>query len=366
MRFLGALAAAAAARLSHAGLAISIVFLRAQVYEGARERWGVDLTDEQRDQIDHELRVIAKLGFAGFFLVMWDAVRFARSRNILCQGRGSAANSAVAYCLQVTAVDPVQARIAVRALSLRGARAGPGRREPRRPTSTWTSSTTGARKCSTTCTTSTERGHAAITCIVQMYRAPNAMLDAMRALGYPPELGVRDLQAGAQARSGRRRGDSSQRSLAERFGVDLTTARGRALLIAMRSFEGVPRLRSTHVGGFVLSSAPLGDYLPIEQTTMGRTIMQFDKDDLDMIGVPKFDFLGLGALACVRHAFDAIERDTGTRPEMYSAADRDRRRTSSSRAARRSARFRSRAARRSRRFCTRVPSICTTSSCRSR
>ncbi|HTR78569.1 MAG TPA: OB-fold nucleic acid binding domain-containing protein, partial [Gemmatimonadaceae bacterium] len=81
--------------------------------------------------------------------------------------------------------------------------------------------------------------------------------------------------------------------------------------------DGLARMRSTHVGGFVLSSAPLGDYLPIEQTTMGRTILQFDKDDLDVIGVPKFDFLGLGGMAMVRRAFDAIERRTGARPEMY-------------------------------------------------
>jgi error-prone DNA polymerase len=85
----------------------------------------------------------------------------------------------------------------------------------------------------------------------------------------------------------------------------------------MAAFEGVPRLRSTHVGGFVLSSAPLGDYLPVEHTTMGRTIIQFDKDDLDAVGIPKFDFLGLGALSLVRRAFDMIEVRTGTRPQMY-------------------------------------------------
>src|SRR2546423_15396756 len=84
----------------------------------------------------------------------------------------------------------------------------------------------------------------------------------------------------------------------------------------MAAFEGVPRLRSTHVGGFVLSSARLGDYMPVEHTTMGRTIIQFDKDDLDAVGVPKFDFLGLGALSLVSRAFDMIEGRTGTGPEM--------------------------------------------------
>ena len=92
---------------------------------------------------------------------------------------------------------------------------------------------------------------------------------------------------------------------------------------ALPGFDGLVRLRSTHVGGFVLSAQPLGHYLPVEQTTMGRTIVQFDKDDLDMIGVPKFDFLGLGALAMVRIAFDVLEAHTGKRPNMYDFEDRD-------------------------------------------
>jgi len=89
------------------------------------------------------------------------------------------------------------------------------------------------------------------------------------------------------------------------------------MLAAMAAFENLPRLRATHVGGFVLSSSPLGDYMPIEHTTMGRTIVQFDKDDLDAVGVPKFDFLGLGALSLVRRAFDYVEVRTGERPQMY-------------------------------------------------
>src|SRR4029078_2317034 len=92
--------------------------------------------------------------------------------------------------------------------------------------------------------------------------------------------------------------------------------RGWRLLAAPPGFDGLARLRSTHVGGFVLSAAPLGNYLPVEQTAMVRTIVQYDKDDLDMIGVPKFDFLGLGALSMVRIAFDTIEQHTGVRPQM--------------------------------------------------
>src|SRR5690606_37582113 len=155
---------------------------------------------------------------------------------------------------------------------------------------------------------------AAIACTVQHYRAPNAVLDAMRALGYPPDLAHNlskrlhhdDPAAGAER--------LVKDGLAKRFGLRLDDARGRAVLAIMRACDGLPRMRSTHVGGFVLSSAPLGDHLPIEHTTMGRTILQFDKDDLDSLGVPKFDFLGLGALSLVRRAFDVIEERTGHRP----------------------------------------------------
>jgi error-prone DNA polymerase len=91
----------------------------------------------------------------------------------------------------------------------------------------------------------------------------------------------------------------------------------------MQAFDGLPRLRSTHVGGFVLSAGRVGEYLPVEHTTMGRTIIQFDKDDLDAIGVPKFDFLGLGALSLVRHAFDAIKQRTGRPLELYNLPQGD-------------------------------------------
>ena len=167
-----------------------------------------------------------------------------------------------------------------------------------------------------------DRAHSAITGVVQTYRAPNAVLDAMRALGYPAPLAFQiskrlhrydpaDGAAHIRARLG------------PELGLDLDDARGRTLLRAITAFEGVPRMRSTHPGGFVLSSAPLGDYCPIEPTAMGRTVIQFDKDDLDRIGIPKFDFLGLGALSLVRRAFDFLEQRTGYRPSMYQLPTND-------------------------------------------
>ena len=286
--------------------------LRAATFAGARERWGDTLTGRQRSQLEHELSLIGRLGFAGFFLVMWDAVRFAHTRGILCQGRGSAANSAVAYCLGITAVDPVQHGLLFeRFLSevrMDGRAEAPDidvdiehdRREE------VLDYVYGAY----------QRSHAAITCTVQTYRGPNAILDSMRALGYPPTLATmisKRLHYSEPVYAAERLRDE----IAARVGLDITDARGQTLLAAIAAFEGLPRMRSTHVGGFVLSAGPLGDYVPIEQTSMGRTIVQFDKDDLDAVGIPKFDFLGLGALALVRRSFDAVERRTGTRPAIY-------------------------------------------------
>lgn len=287
-------------------------FLRARAFDGAHTRWGAVLSAAQNRQIEHELAVIAQLGFSGFFLVMWDTVRFARSRGILCQGRGSAANSAVAYCLGITAVDPVKEGLLferfLSEMRVDGKAEAPDidvdfehdRREE------VLDYMYGKYK----------RPHAAIACIVQTYRAPNAVQDAMRAFGYPAELAT-SISSRLHRYDPADAAVHMQERYAAQAGLDVTSARVKALLRAIAGFEGLPRLRATHVGGFVLSSAPLGDWMPVEQTTMGRTIVQFDKDDLDAVGVPKFDFLGLGGLAMIRRAFDAIEVRTGTRPEMY-------------------------------------------------
>jgi error-prone DNA polymerase len=165
------------------------------------------------------------------------------------------------------------------------------------------------------------REHAAITAVSQCFHAPTAVQDALRALGYPAEQ-IFEI-------SKRVHGDDPSGCvdeipmIAEARGVNIGRDHMEALRLALPGFDGLVRLRSTHVGGFVLSAKPLGNYLPVEQTTMGRTIVQYDKDDLDIIGVPKFDFLGLGALAMVRIAFDVLEAHTGKRPNMYEFEDRD-------------------------------------------
>lgn len=286
--------------------------LREQVFIGASKRWGV-MNKDQETQLNHELEVIEGLDFSGFFLVMWDAVRYARDElGVLCQGRGSAANSAVAYCLEITAVDPVSNQLLFERF-LSDIRVGHTEapdidldieHDQREQVLTYIYDKYG-------------RERSAITCIVQTYGASNAVLDSMRALGYPPDI-ASQISKRVRRYSPRDGADVIEERLAEQFDLKLNNSRGQAFLKAMRGFDNLPRLRSTHVGGFVLSRSMLGDYLPVEFTSMGRTIIQFDKDDLDAIGVPKFDFLGLGALSMVRHAFNEIERRTGRKLEMYS------------------------------------------------
>lgn len=286
-------------------------FLRQCAYDGARERWGM-LSEAHVRQLDHELTVIKTLGFAGFFLVMWEAVRWATERGILAQGRGSAANSAVAYCLGVTAVDPVRHGLLFERF-LSAARTDGNAEAPdidvdieherREEVLDYMYAQYG-------------RDRSAITGMIQTYRAPNAVLDVMRGLGYPPALALQvskrlhdyDPAIGAEM---------LRTSVAAKVGLDVSDARGRTLLGAIAACHGLPRMRSTHPGGFVLSRESLGDYLPIEPTAMGRTVAQLDKDDLDAVGIPKFDFLGLGGLSVVRRAFDVIALRTGERPSLY-------------------------------------------------
>jgi error-prone DNA polymerase len=286
-------------------------FLRERVHAGAAERWG-EVDEKRRAQLEHELTIIRRLGFSGFFVIMWDAVRFARSRGILCQGRGSAANSAVAYCLGITAVDPVRHGLLFERF-LSEARTD-GLNEA--PDIDVDFEMHRREEVLDYVYERYSRQHAAIAGVTQMYHAPSALQDVMRALGYPAEIAFA-LSKRMHWCSPAGGADALLEGLAREHGLDLDDPRTRSIIPALRAMEDLPRMRSTHPGGFVLSCEPLGDYIPIERTTMGRTILQFDKDDLDAAGVPKFDFLGLGGLSAVRHAFDAIQARTGKRLELY-------------------------------------------------
>ncbi len=287
-------------------------WLRHLVFEGATKRWEEDLNDTHRNQLEHELAIITKLGYSGFFLVMWDAVREAHERGILAQGRGSAANSAVAYCLGITAIDPVRHGLLFERF-LSDARVGG---ETEAPDIDVDFEHERREEILNYIYDKYRRPRAALTGVTQLYSACTAIQDAMRAYGYPAELAFR-LSKRLRRADCVRGVEKLREGLAAEQGFELSEPRAEAVLATMAACQDLPRLRSTHPGGFVLSSAPLGNYLPIESTSMGRTIVQFDKDDLDHLGIPKFDFLGLGALTVVRRAFRAVKERTGHHLEMY-------------------------------------------------
>jgi error-prone DNA polymerase len=220
----------------------------------------------------------------------------ALAADILCQGRGSAANSAVAYCLGITAVDPVRHGLLFERF-LSEVRTD-GRTEA--PDIDVDFEMHRREEVLDYMYDSYGRAHSAITAVTQAYHAPTALQDMMRALGYPAELAFALSKRLHHVEPSRRR-RAEGRPGREARPRPRRRSKGRALLSALSVLDDVPRCaRRTRAAS--CCRRPLGEYMPIEHTTMGRTILQFDKDDLDEAGVPKFDFLGLGGLSAIHLA----------------------------------------------------------------
>ncbi|MDH3427911.1 MAG: error-prone DNA polymerase, partial [Gemmatimonadota bacterium] len=250
-----------------------------------------------------ELTIIRRLELADYFLIMWDIVRFANRHGILVQGRGSAANSAVCYCLGITAVDPIGFELLFeRFLS-------ESRNEP--PDIDLDIAHEDREKVLQYVYDAYGRDHAAMVCESITYRGKMAVRDAARVLGYPQEIS--DCLSTEVDRGGA--GDAADRLAAgglAKAGLDPSDPRSRALVRAVRGLEDLPRHRSIHVGGFVLASRPLGELVPIERASMpNRTIIQWDKDDLDLPGFVKFDLLGLGMLTMLGRALGYVRETRG-------------------------------------------------------
>jgi error-prone DNA polymerase len=278
-------------------------FLRALVEQGAGERYGDPVGEAERRQLEHELGIIGRLGLVDYFLIVWDIVRFARRRGILVQGRGSAANSAVCYCLGITAVDPVGMDLLFERFLSEERGEAPDidldiAHRDREEVLQYVYDTWG-------------RDHAAMVCESITYRGRLAVRDAARVLGYPAETADRlsaEVDRGEASEAAARLADGG----AARAGLDPADPRTRALARAVRGMDRLPRHRSIHVGGFVLSDRPLGEVVPIEDASMeGRTIIQWDKDDLEDARLIKFDLLGLGMLTVLSDALAAVRRTRG-------------------------------------------------------
>ena len=379
-------------------------YLARLVETGARERWGEGpdgtRTEAHDRQIEHELSVIRRLGLAGYFLIVWDIVRFARREGVLCQGRGSAANSAVCYCLGITAIDPVKMSLLFERFLSEERREAPDidldfAHRDREKVLQYVYDRYG-------------REHAAMVCEQISYRGRSAVRDAARVLGFsveqadklsmisdrfsaratadalrgtPGELeaSVGSTKAGAQpghgdtnyhdplttremhallanaAGSAMVRGTEATtkanevkraaraehlRAADERkpehdprdggyrpqvsklwqagddpirlAGLDPADRRVRLLADVVEGLHQLPRHRSIHVGGFVLTAEPLSTVVPIEPASMkDRTVIQWDKDDLDPVGLVKIDLLGLGMLTLLQDCLKYIRRTRG-------------------------------------------------------
>ena len=289
--------------------------LRALTYGGARDRYRT-ISPTVRTQLEHELGMIERLDLAGYFLIVWDIVRFCRERGILCQGRGSAANSAVCYALGITAVDPVGMGLLFERFLSEERGEWPDidldlpSGDRREEVIQYVYRRYG------------ERG-AAMTATVISYRTRSAVREAGKALGLSLEQvdrlakllrahGYSDEhdELGAQLRAG---------------GVDPEAPRIGLLVEIVRQMQGLPRHLGQHTGGMVIAAGRLDEVAPLEPAAMpGRNVIQWDKDDCADLGLIKVDLLGLGMLAALEEAIPLVRQHEGI--EIDPCANRGTRR----------------------------------------
>ena len=274
-------------------------WLRHQVETGAARCWPDGVPERIRQSIQHELALITELAYEPYFLTVHDVVTFARSRGILCQGRGSAANSTVCYCLGITAVDPSRSSLLFERFISRERNEPPDidvdfEHHRREEVIQYIYRKYG-------------RHRAAIAATVICYRPRSALRDAGRALGLDTDQ-VERLAGSMQWWDGRQIHPERLREA----GFDPDNAVIRRLLTLVERLIGFPRHLSQHVGGFVISRGPLSELVPTENAAMaGRSIIQWDKDDLETLGLLKVDCLALGMLSAIRRSFELIERHHG-------------------------------------------------------
>jgi DNA-directed DNA polymerase III PolC len=265
-------------------------------YEGAKQRYPAGVPDKVRAGIAHELALIAQLHYAPYFLTVYDIVRYARSQGILCQGRGSAANSAVCFCLGITEVDPERADLLFERFI------SPERREPpdidvdfeherREEVIQYIYGKYG-------------RERAGIAATVISYRGRSAIREVGKAFGLSEDT-IGALSSSIWGGGG----GSVSPDAVKRTGLDSASRRVKQIEALAREIVGFPRHLSQHVGGFVITRSRLDEVMPIGNAAMDkRTFVEWDKDDLDALGILKIDVLGLGMLSCLRKALDLVER----------------------------------------------------------
>jgi error-prone DNA polymerase len=251
--------------------------------------------------LEHELKLVAQFEYAPYFLTVNSIVAYARSQSILCQGRGSAANSMICYVLGITSIDPVKHELLFERF-ISGARKEPPdidvdfEHERREEVIQWIYETYGEQ-------------HAALTAVVSRYRSRGAIREVGKALGLPEDMtGALSGQVWGWSNEG-----VSERHVAD-LNLDRSDPRLALTLDLARQLIGTPRHLSQHPGGFVLTRDRLDDLVPIEPAAMEkRRVIEWEKDDIEELGFMKVDVLGVGMLGCMRRAFDLLADHKGKR-----------------------------------------------------
>jgi error-prone DNA polymerase len=282
-------------------------FLRKRVAEGVQRRYWPksdrDLMERAKKQVEHELALIAKLGFAGYFLIVWDIIEYCKRNGILIQGRGSAANSAVCYALEITAIDPVGMELLFERFLSESRGEWPDidldlpSEEKREQAIQYVYTRYG------------ELG-AAMTANVTTYRQKSAAREVGKALGFDEEsLGRLSSLAGQWEWRGET--DTMAHSF-QHAGFDIQHPRiAKYLELSMR-IQDVPRNLSQHSGGMVICKGRLNQIVPLERASMpGRTVVQWDKEDCADLGIIKVDLLGLGMMAVIKDCLELIPEHYG-------------------------------------------------------
>jgi error-prone DNA polymerase len=310
-------------------------YLRYLCQQGLARRFS-PVTRRARAQLDHELNVIERMGLACYFLVVWDIVRFARERGIRCQGRGSAANSLAAYLLDITQVDPLHHNLLFERFLSEGGHSAPGTMpdidvdfaaDRREEVIQYVYDRYGEE-------------HVGMVCNVVTYRARSALRDAAKALVFPPDVidraaqqiadraakaldtrstiqAAESLPTASRAAPGEvidlDQSSEEPRPVARAFSrEELATLPWQVLSDLLRQMDGVPRHLSIHVGGMIITAAPLVEVVPLERATMpGRVVVQWDKDSVEDAGLIKIDLLSLRTLGVVEEALVHIRAQRG-------------------------------------------------------
>ncbi|KKW92515.1 error-prone DNA polymerase [Sphingobium chungbukense] len=275
-------------------------------WEKAPGRYPDGVPANVRQQLEHELKLIGDLAYAPYFLTVHSIVAFARSKDILCQGRGSAANSAVCFVLGITSIDPVKSELLFERFVSAERREPPDidvdfEHERREEVIQWIYETYG-------------RERSALTAVISRFRARGAVREVGKALGL-----TEDVVAGLASSVWGWSREGVEARHAEELNLDTADRRLALTLELAKQLINTPRHTSQHPGGFVLTLGRLDELVPIEPAAMAnRQIIEWDKDDIDALGFMKVDVLGLGMLGCMRRAFNLLEDGKGIAMDLAS------------------------------------------------